>query len=60
LAEGEKAHPANYRGYKHAKVELQKRKSQRTSKTTTGKVFSSNLTTPDVPFAVVLRGKTEQ
>jgi hypothetical protein len=28
LAEGEKAHPANYRGCRHAKEELQKKKPQ--------------------------------
>jgi hypothetical protein len=32
LAEREKDHPANYRGCKHAKEELQKRKAQRTPK----------------------------
>jgi hypothetical protein len=58
LAEGEKVHPANYRGCRHAKEELQKRKSQRTPKTTTGRVFSSNLTTPSVSFAAALRGST--
>jgi hypothetical protein len=60
LAEGEKAHPANYRGFRHAKEELQKRKSQRTPKTTTGRVFSSNLTTPGISFATALRGSTAQ
>jgi hypothetical protein len=55
LAEGEKPHPANYGGCRHAKEELQKKKSQRTPKTTTGKVFSSNLTTPGVSFAAALR-----
>jgi hypothetical protein len=60
LAEGEKAHPANYRGCRHAKEELQKRKSQRTPKTTTGRVFSSILTTPGISFAAALRGSTAQ
>jgi hypothetical protein len=60
LGEGEKAHPANYRGCRHAKEELQKRKLQRTPKTTTGKVFSSNLTTPGISFAAALRGSTAQ
>jgi hypothetical protein len=45
LAEGGKAHPVNYYGPRHAKGELRKRKSQRTLKTTTGSVFSSDLTT---------------
>jgi hypothetical protein len=60
LAEGEKAHPANYRGCRHAKEELQKRKTQRTPKTTTGRVFSSKVTTPGVSFAAALRGRNEQ
>jgi hypothetical protein len=34
LAKEEKAHPANYRGCRYAKEEMQKRKSQRTPKTT--------------------------
>jgi hypothetical protein len=59
LAEGQKAHPAKYRGCKDVKDETQKRKSQRTSKTTMGKVFS-NLTTPGVSFTAALRGSTEQ
>jgi hypothetical protein len=46
LAEGEKPYLANYRDCGHAK-EMQK-KSQRTPRTTTGRVFSSNLTTPGV------------
>jgi hypothetical protein len=58
LAEGEKAHPANYRGCRHAK--LQKRKSQRRPKTTTGRVFSSNLTTSGISFAAALRGSIAQ
>jgi hypothetical protein len=49
LAEGEKAHPAKNRGCRHAKEELQKRKLQRTPKTKTGRVFSSNLTTQASP-----------
>jgi hypothetical protein len=60
LVEGEKAHPANYRGCRHPKEELQKRKSQRTPKTTTGRVFSSNFTTPGITFMVVLQCSTVQ
>jgi hypothetical protein len=60
LAIGEKAHPANYRGRRYAKEEMQKKKSQRTPKTTTRRVFFSNLGTPDVSFAAALRGSTEQ
>jgi hypothetical protein len=58
--EGEKPHPANYRGCRHAKEELQKNKSQKTPKTKTGRVFSSNITTAGVFFAAVLRGSTAQ
>jgi hypothetical protein len=60
LAEEEKAHPANYRGCKHAKEELQRRKAQRTPKITTGRVFSSKRTTPGVSFAAALGGSAEQ
>jgi hypothetical protein len=60
LLEGEKPHPANYRGCRHAKEELQKKKTQRTPNTTTGRVFSSNLTTTSVSFAAALRGRTAQ
>jgi hypothetical protein len=42
------------------KVELQKRKAQRAPKTATGRVFSSNLTTPGVSFAAALRGGAAQ
>jgi hypothetical protein len=60
LREGEKPHPANYRGCRHAKEELQKKKTQRTPNTTTGRVFSSNITTPGLSFAAALRGGTAQ
>jgi hypothetical protein len=56
LMEGEKAHPANYRGCRHAKEELQKRKSQKAPRNTTGRVFSSNTIAPGVSFAAALRG----
>jgi hypothetical protein len=36
LLEGEKSQPANYRRCRHAREELQKRKSQKTSRNTTG------------------------
>jgi hypothetical protein len=54
-AEGEELHPANYRGCRHAKEEMQKKKSQRTPRTTTGRVLSSNLTTPGVSFEAALQ-----
>jgi hypothetical protein len=43
--EEEKPHPANYQGCRHTEEEMQKKKSQRT---TMGRVFSFNLTTPGV------------
>jgi hypothetical protein len=60
MAEGDKPHPANYRGCRHAKEELQRRKTQRTPKTTTGRVSSSNIITPGVSFAAALRGSEDQ
>jgi hypothetical protein len=42
------------------KEEIQKKKSQRTPKTKTGRLFSSKLTTPGMSFAAELRGKTEE
>jgi hypothetical protein len=59
VVEGEKPHPANYRGCRHAKDELQRKKLQRTPKPTTGKVFS-NTVTPGVSFAAGLRGGASQ
>jgi hypothetical protein len=55
LAEGEKAHPANYRGCKHAKEELRKKKPQATPKHTSGRVFSYNPVKPHLSFAAALR-----
>jgi phage terminase large subunit-like protein len=60
LAEGQTPHPANYRGCRHAKEEMQKDKSQRAPRTTTGRVFSSNLTAPGASFAAALRDRTEE
>jgi hypothetical protein len=37
-----------------------RRKPQRTPKTTTGKVFSTKLTSPSVFFAAALRDKTDE
>jgi hypothetical protein len=42
------------------KKELQKKKTQRTPNTTTGRMFSSNITTPGLSFAAALRGGTAQ
>jgi hypothetical protein len=60
LVEGEKPRPANYWGCRHAKKELQMKKSQRSPKPTTERVFSSNLIIPGVSFAAALRGITSQ
>jgi hypothetical protein len=60
LAEGDKQHPANYRGCRLAKEELQKKKSQSKPKATTGRAFSSRQTTPGISFAAALRGGTQQ
>jgi hypothetical protein len=60
LMEGEKPHPTNYRGCSHAKEELQRKRSKKTPKTTTGRVFSSTLATPGVSFAAALRGGRQQ
>jgi hypothetical protein len=60
LAEGEKAHPANYRGCKQAKEEMRKRKPQTTPKPTAGRVCSSNPVKPHLSFAAALRGQGRQ
>jgi hypothetical protein len=39
---------------------MQKKKVQRTPKTTTGRLISSKLTTPGISFAAALRGKAEE
>jgi hypothetical protein len=39
---------------------MQKKKSQTTPRITTGRVFSSNLTTPGVSRAATLRGRAEE
>jgi hypothetical protein len=55
------AHPTNYRGCRHAKEEMRrKKKPQGTPKNTTVRVFSSTFTKPTVSFAAALRGQTEQ
>jgi hypothetical protein len=56
LVKGEEAHSANYYGCRYTKEEMQKRKSQGKTKTTTQKVFSTNIATPDVSFVAMLRG----
>jgi hypothetical protein len=60
LAEGENPHPVNYRGCRHAKEQLQRKKSQKTPKTTAARVFTSTLATPGVSFAAALHGTRDQ
>jgi hypothetical protein len=50
----------NYRGCRHAKEEMQMKMSQKTPKTTTGRLIPSKLTTPGMSFAAALRGKAEE
>jgi hypothetical protein len=50
LAEREAAHPANYCGCNHTKEETRK-KFRGNPKTTTGRMFSSNFTAPNLYFA---------
>jgi hypothetical protein len=56
----EKVHPSNSRGCRHAKAQLQIKKSQKTPKTTTGRVFPTKMTTLTVSFAKALRGRADQ
>jgi hypothetical protein len=61
LAEGEKAYLTNYRGCRHAKEEMPKKKKlQETRQNKTGKVFSSNFRRPNVSFAAAVRDQTKQ
>jgi hypothetical protein len=53
--DGEKPHPSNYRGCSHAKEEIRRRRTHRTPKMTTGKVFTSNYITSGLTFAAALR-----
>jgi hypothetical protein len=59
LTEGEKAHPANYRGCRYSEEEMRK-KLQGTPKKKTGKVFSFNLIKSSVSFATELQGHIDQ
>jgi hypothetical protein len=58
LAEGEKAHPANYQGCRHAKQEMAEEEITENTQDYNG-MFSSNLTIPGMS-AAALRGSTEQ
>jgi hypothetical protein len=59
LAEGEAAHPTNYRDCKHAKEEMHKRKTQGTPNNTKGRVFSSKFVKSNLSFATAVRGQTD-
>jgi hypothetical protein len=60
LAEGETAHPANYRDCRHAKEEMRKKKPQGKPKCTTGRVFPSTFTKPQLSFTAAFRGQADQ
>jgi hypothetical protein len=60
LVEGNKPHPANYRGCIYAKEKQQKRKTHRTRRNTTGNVFPSNVITTGISLAAALRGGAKQ
>jgi hypothetical protein len=60
LDEGERAHPANYSGCKHAKEEMRKKKPQGTPKNTTGRVLAAKFMNPSDSFAAKLQGHTDQ
>jgi hypothetical protein len=60
LTEGQTAHPTNYRGCKHAKEEMQKKKQKGTPKNATGRVFASKFIKPSVSFAAALLGHADQ
>jgi hypothetical protein len=61
LAEGEKPHPANYRGCKLAKEEMLRRRTPATlPKNTAGRTFSSKPVTPCTSYAAALMTNTQQ
>jgi hypothetical protein len=59
LAEGEAAHPSYYRGCRHAKEKMYKRKAQGTRDNTKARVFSSKLVKSNLPFASAVRGQMD-
>jgi hypothetical protein len=59
LAEGDAAHPANYRGCRHAKEEMRKGRAQGTPNNTKEMVFSSKLVKSNLSFATAVRGQTD-
>jgi hypothetical protein len=59
LTEGDKSHPASYRGCSHAKGELQRRRAQRAPKGPTGRTFFSKFTSPQQSYAAALHQDTQ-
>jgi hypothetical protein len=54
LTEGEKPQRASYRGYDHAKGELQRRRAQRAPKGPSGRTFFSKINSPEQSYAAAL------
>jgi hypothetical protein len=59
IVEGEKLHPASYRGYSHAKGALQKRRAQRPLEGSSGKTFFYRFISPEQSYATALRQDTQ-
>jgi hypothetical protein len=60
LLDGVEPHPSNYRGCRHAREGMRKRKLQRAPKSTPGRLLSSNCTTPALSLAAALRSNIRQ
>jgi hypothetical protein len=59
LLEGEKPHPASYRGCSHTKGELQGKRAQRDPKGSSGRTFFSRFTSPELSYADALPQDTK-
>jgi hypothetical protein len=59
LVDGEKPHPASYRGCSHAKGELQRRRAQRAPKGPSGRTFFSKFTSPEQFYTAALLQDTQ-
>jgi hypothetical protein len=60
LVEGEKPHPASYRGCSHEKGEQQRRRAQRAPKGFSGRTFFSKFTSSEQSYAAASRQDTQQ
>jgi hypothetical protein len=60
LAEGEKPHPASYRGCNQAKWEQQRRRAQRAPKELSGRTLFVKFTLAEQSYAAKLRQETQQ